>query len=147
MDLCCNLLVAVVVVVLVFHVFILIILEWPTQGLSGLSTTSALIRQHFLAWSCEMTSLGSQQSFNRDILFCSSGSLGTMFPLSTCLPGDVLLTGSLAGKWVFMCFHLRLHSLARTFQKQFGVSSWSRIFLTTLFILYVVNNYKHFCIM
>lgn len=37
---------------------------------------------------CERTSLASQHSFNRDILFCS-GSLGTVFTLSICLAGDV----------------------------------------------------------
>lgn len=103
---------------------------------------------------CKRSSHASQHSFNRDILFCSSDSLGTIFPLSICLDGDVFLTGSLAGKLVFMCFYLRLHSLARTFQMQFGVSSWSMLFLlfllvflwtfvTTLVFLNVLNNNKH----
>lgn len=99
---------------------------------------------------CERSSHASQHRFNRDILFCSSDSLGTMFPLFICLA--CFLTGSLAGKLVFVRFHLRLHSLARTFQMQFCVSGWSMLFLflpvflwtfvTTLFILYVVNYYK-----
>lgn len=93
----------------------------------------------FLPDLCERSSHASQHSFNRDILFCSSDSLGTIFPLSICLDGDVFLTGSLAGKLVFMCFYLRLHSLARTFQMQFGVSSWSMLFL--LFLAGVSMNF------
>lgn len=39
---------------------------------------------------CERSSHASQHRFNRDILFCSSDSLGTMFPLFICLAEDVL---------------------------------------------------------